>query len=169
MSYTVKNLQSFRTPDGGGFNATLYRDGKRIAHVHDAGRGGCYSIDFVQGVDRHAEAALLKTAADALPQESFTSGGVVTHYQPDVDMLISGFVSAVEDAKQDKRLLKMLATTCMFTDPSKPGIQMLAKTHKPDPILFVKLRQKYPAAVILNELPPEQALALIKAEQNSND
>lgn len=42
MSYSVKNVKTFRGMEGYGFNATLYRDNKRVAHVDDEGNGGCY-------------------------------------------------------------------------------------------------------------------------------
>jgi hypothetical protein len=46
MTYTVKNVKSFRGREGYGFNASLYRDGKRVALVMDAADGGCMSFEF---------------------------------------------------------------------------------------------------------------------------
>jgi len=47
--YTVKNVKTFRGMEGIGFNASLYRDGKRVATVDDSAHGGCYDwhwLDF---------------------------------------------------------------------------------------------------------------------------
>ena len=52
MEWTVKNVKSFRGREGDGFNATLYRDGKRVALVDDAANGGCYSYTWF---DRNAD------------------------------------------------------------------------------------------------------------------
>ena len=43
MSYTIKGVKTFRGMEGQGFNATLCRDGKPVAHVDDEGCGGCYN------------------------------------------------------------------------------------------------------------------------------
>lgn len=40
MNYHVKNVKSFEGMEGYGFNATLYRDKKRVAKVIDEGNGG---------------------------------------------------------------------------------------------------------------------------------
>lgn len=51
MTYSVKSVKFFDTPDGGGFNCTLYKDGKKVAHVHDAGWGGSLHYDCMNGWD----------------------------------------------------------------------------------------------------------------------
>lgn len=47
MSYSVKNVKTFRGNEGTGFNATLYRDNKKVALVDDDAWGGCYSWDWL--------------------------------------------------------------------------------------------------------------------------
>jgi hypothetical protein len=42
--YEVKNVKSFKGHDGLGFNASLYRDGTKVAFVTDLASGG--DIDF---------------------------------------------------------------------------------------------------------------------------
>lgn len=37
--YSMKGVKSFHTPDGGGYNASIYYEGKRICEVHEAGMG----------------------------------------------------------------------------------------------------------------------------------
>lgn len=37
---TLRRLELFRSPDGGGINADVYMDGVRIGDIHDSGRGG---------------------------------------------------------------------------------------------------------------------------------
>ena len=51
MTYSIKSVQRFDTPDGGGFNCTLYEDGKKVAYVHDEGRGGGLYFDWLAGTD----------------------------------------------------------------------------------------------------------------------
>jgi hypothetical protein len=49
MAYSVKSVKFFDTPDGGGFNCTLFQDGKKVAYVHDSGMGGSLHYDCVNG------------------------------------------------------------------------------------------------------------------------
>ena len=37
--YAMKGVKTFNTPDGGGYNASIYYEGKRICEVHEAGMG----------------------------------------------------------------------------------------------------------------------------------
>lgn len=39
-AYTVRNLKTFMTHDGGGLNATLHRGGVKVAQIEDGGTGG---------------------------------------------------------------------------------------------------------------------------------
>ena len=48
MNYEVKNVKGFMGEDCPGYNATLYRDGQKVALVIDSGNGG--EVDF-QWVD----------------------------------------------------------------------------------------------------------------------
>lgn len=51
MEYTLQGIKTFRGTDGQGLNATLYRDGIKVAFVIDAGCGG--DVDW-QWFDRQA-------------------------------------------------------------------------------------------------------------------
>lgn len=51
MTYSIKSVKRFDTPDGGGFNCTLYENGKKVAYVYDEGRGGGLYFDCVNGWD----------------------------------------------------------------------------------------------------------------------
>ncbi len=44
--YIVKNVKTFRGTEGQGFNATLYRDGKKVAFIIDSARGGIYTYEW---------------------------------------------------------------------------------------------------------------------------
>ena len=47
MTYTVKNVKTFDTPDGGGYNASFYCGKTKVANIHDGGFGGCLEYDWV--------------------------------------------------------------------------------------------------------------------------
>lgn len=47
MSYEVKNVKTFVGMEGKGYNATLYRDGVKIAFVIDEGNGGETNVQWL--------------------------------------------------------------------------------------------------------------------------
>ena len=46
MDYKVKNVKTFMGTEGHGFNASLYRDGKKVAFIIDSAQGGCYDFQW---------------------------------------------------------------------------------------------------------------------------
>lgn len=52
MSYTVKNVKTFRGKERDGFNTDLYRDDKKVAFVINDGSGGRFAYRFVNEKER---------------------------------------------------------------------------------------------------------------------
>jgi hypothetical protein len=69
--YSIKGVQTFKGREGmGGFNLTLYRNGKRVSEVINSDNGGCHSYYWF--ANKHAEEAALREQAQiAFPQETF--------------------------------------------------------------------------------------------------
>ncbi|GAH34833.1 unnamed protein product, partial [marine sediment metagenome] len=53
--YTIKNIKTFRGHDGQGYNATLYRDGKRIAVLIEFASGGPLDIEWLDRDEKRVE------------------------------------------------------------------------------------------------------------------
>ena len=47
MNLTIKGLKTWATSDGGGYQCNLYKDGKKIAFVHNEGNGSEIQIDWI--------------------------------------------------------------------------------------------------------------------------
>lgn len=47
MNLTIKSFKTWSTNDGGGYQFNLYKDGKKIAFVHNDGNGGEIQIDWL--------------------------------------------------------------------------------------------------------------------------
>lgn len=110
--YEVKAVKSFRGREGYGFNASLCRDGKRVALVDDAGNGGCFSyhwLDYKEGrcaevtVRNHAgvERTRKCTPEEALFVEHVRANTDKT-LEPE-DMFVAALVDDYEAAKQVRR------------------------------------------------------------------
>jgi hypothetical protein len=44
--YTLARVQTFRSLDGGGYNADILKNGKKIAEAHDDGNGGGVLVNY---------------------------------------------------------------------------------------------------------------------------
>lgn len=106
--YTVKNVKTFIGMEGQGFNATLYRDGKKVAFVIDDACGGCYNYSFVSLQEEKDYFAFCK----ALPPIDF-QGSPLTM---DGDIFVSDLVSQYQQDKKLRSLCKTKTVVLMKDD-----------------------------------------------------
>jgi hypothetical protein len=125
-------LKTFYTPDGGGYNCTLYRDGKRVAEIHDGGHGGEIEIE-IAWLDRSSRIMNVEAGYCTYPEETILLNHVKGMYYPadtalgikenSLTMGTSGFigelVSDFEFEKKVRRLIKN--STCYRTKPQGSG------------------------------------------------
>jgi len=110
--YTVKSVKTFRGREGMGFNATLCRDGKKVALVDDAANGGSYSyhwLDYKEG--RKVEVDIVNWQGKAVkmhctPEQAKFVEHVRAHtketFEPE-DRFVVDLVDDFEEAKTLKR------------------------------------------------------------------
>lgn len=110
--YTVRKLKSFIGMEGYGFNADLYRDGKKVAFVIDDASGGCLDIQWVGG-HKSEEAAKLREYVKSLP--TFKLNGVEANVEVDEDLFIGELVN---DAFLVKDLRSKMKGKVLFIIPS---------------------------------------------------
>jgi hypothetical protein len=121
MNYTVKNIKSFKGMEGLGFNASLYRDDKKVAFVVDSAQGGCLDFEWVDSQEpavninitnrdglHHTykgtpEEKILAEYVNSLPKIKFFGKGL----KVDSDMFVT---KLVEDSENEKRLKRMCRT-----------------------------------------------------------
>ena len=119
MPYEVRNVKTFMGNDCPGFNATLYRDGVKIALVVDDGSGGMMSFEWLDCQAPKVEipwwnyknepCMILCTPEEAKLHEFIrgkTFDGLSGPEQMDIEMFASGLVDKFENAKRFKRLCK---------------------------------------------------------------
>jgi hypothetical protein len=90
--YEVKGVKSFIGLEGYGFNATLYKDGKKVAFVIDDANGGCYNFQFDSAELEKEFFAYVKT----LPALEFQG----TTLDMDGDLYVGGLVEQYETQKK---------------------------------------------------------------------
>tara|TARA_Y100000310_G_scaffold120945_1_gene119702 strand:- start:1136 stop:1810 length:675 start_codon:yes stop_codon:yes gene_type:complete len=108
QGYEVKGVKSFLGREGYGFNATMYREGKKIAFVMDSADGGMYDWEWV---DRKEEAILEMNVA-TLPEQPSGIEGADWTLKIDMDWFISGLV---EDFENDKTFRTKCKTKTLFS------------------------------------------------------
>lgn len=171
MSYTVKNVKTFRGHDGNGWEASLYNPaGKRVAVVVEDGWGGGLQFHWedhdqprveTNGLDYKGNPLIykdtpfesaLRTHCLSLPEwEGFDGNMMAT----DMDIYVGGLVEDALTAKDLKKTLKKMA----IVDGGAVYTYKCTPTH---PTAREQIKAKYPNAVVLNDLPFDEALALFK-------
>ncbi len=93
--------------EGEGFNAMLYRDGRRIAFVIDDASGGEIRIQWTDPHTRDEEEVRFLEFLKTLPKEQLDG----TEYSVNPDMFIA---TLVDEASNEKRLRRMFRTQTLF-------------------------------------------------------
>ena len=143
MKAQLKNVKysAFASHETSCFEATLYVDGVKTAIIDNDGRGGC---DRVHALNR----SMLDAYEATLPPG----------YCP-LEIAVAEMLNRWLVARDLKRWLKKLSF--ITKDCEKGQIRQLTAPYSKE--LGDKLRLKHPDAVILNELPLEDALDLVMA------
>lgn len=156
--YSVTGIKSFRGREGYGFNATLHRDGRKVAFVIDEANGGCFRYEWLgkDAATRQADEQALADYCATLPQTDLGNGHSVA---TDADLFLA---TIVEDAENAQRLLRrvriLLKKHVLFVFDGK----MRQSTAAPTPSLIAQFAAKYPTARILNGMPQDEAVALYR-------
>jgi hypothetical protein len=141
----VRNVKTFASPDGGGFNCTLTYEGKKIASVHDDGNCGCHEYFWDTGCQHfHME---LEAAADALPPVIYRD----TSLNKDLDWVVSDLVQAVEAEAVERRACKK--GLCYQKDGDDKGRFWV--TTMPDTPANREVCQKAGAVTFINDKYPD--------------
>lgn len=142
MNATVKAVKTWRTDDGGGWQADLFVDGRKAALVTDEGTGGClrWQVLNVEAVE-----AFATSCGVAQP---FAGRSAMVMCDTEMDIEIAKLVDAHEQAKQIKRWCR---SATLFTVPGDEAGSYRTIKAKYAPAVKAHILGKYPNAVILNE------------------
>lgn len=170
-TYTISAVKTFQGMDGQGFNANINRDGKKVALAIDEGCGGGYLFHFD---DRSEHDAFDAFCADWLTKNPPRYLGL-TEKQIEVikagknkvkDSWIDGpeeWISRELDRHETiKRMKRTLARTTIFVVKGSDNLKTMKgprKGREGGHAHFIK--EKYPDATILNDLPIEEAMPIL--------
>jgi len=99
--FTIKNFKTWSTYDGGGYQFTLYYDGKKYAHVHNDGNGGWVTVDCYNEADQKE----FDSYIDGLPKWKSSIDGSDMNMTTDIfmDELVNDYELAKKLAKAKKK------------------------------------------------------------------
>lgn len=156
--YTVKGVKSFIGRQGHGFNASLYKDGKKIAFVIDNANGGMLDFQWEKGCQ--AEEKLLEDYCATLPKWTSASIGMddgdTTEHATDPEFFMAGLVGEYIDKQGLARQLKK--KVIMISDEGR----VLNSKNPASPEVLAAFVKNYPTATILNTLPIDEAYRLYR-------
>jgi len=105
--YTVRDVKTFRGMEGEGYNATLCRDGRKVAYVIDDATGGDIHIQWTGSRSRAAEEERLLEFLKTLPKERWED----TEYDVTPDIFLAALV---DQAQIEQRLRRLFRTETLF-------------------------------------------------------
>jgi hypothetical protein len=130
MDYTLKGIKTFRGTDGDGLNATLYRDGVKVAFILDEGNGGDMHLQWfdqqatrmtIPWVDYQGKPCTIRCTPEEAKLYEFLRGKTWTFgkefgkpdqtIQTDPDDFIA---ELAEKTLNDNRFQKMCKTKVLF-------------------------------------------------------
>ena len=145
MTYTMKGLKTWKGMDGLGWEASLYKDGKKLGLVMDEVSGGEVRVDV--SAEAYAELHIYV-------ESTYTPDGEYPELGPDVGTFLGGLADKVE---METKLKRLLAKKTYVVFDHSPGKFSMLKT-KFTPEVAKGLKAKYPEGMrILNELPIAEA------------
>lgn len=154
--YTLKGVKTFRGREGYGCNATLCKDGAKLAEVLDEGNGGMVLIRWVDGPEpRSKSAAAFNAFLATLPPDTSFDPPIAV----DADLFIGRLVDEHETLAKLRRKAKKAV---LFVDGGKlwtcapHGQNTLEAAIK-------AVGAKYPDAAILNTRAEGEWLSLVPA------
>lgn len=152
--YSVTKVKSFRGMEGQGFNATLLKNGAKVAFVIDEGNGGCYRYEWADGFRETPESEAFAAYAKSLPPMPSTFAGMEPLDMHD-DLLVSILVDRAEIEKKMRNWCKKKTVVQIGNDIGTDVYTTFKVpwTEETKPKYGVYFAQKYPGQRIriLNE------------------
>jgi hypothetical protein len=155
--YNVKAVKTFHGHDGYGWEANLYKGGKKVATVVEDGWGGNLKFYF-EGETKEQRVTQdeidLNDFCKTLPQ--WKSEYDNTMHDTNREIFVDGLVTDKLYEKDVKKLLKKFA---IFDNG-----QIFTYGCSPDhPSVRPQIKKKHPNAVVLNDVPLEDAIRFYKS------
>jgi len=139
--YSLKNIKTFRSMEGEGFNSTLYKDGKKLCNVDDEGVGGC--LDFS---DYKVEEALNKELKEKVGTFDYDK----TKLEYNAEIFIDDLFNEFQENKMFKKQCK--SKTLVITKDCKEGEYIQFKFEYGEKATeFIKSKYKDNLVEIINE------------------
>ena len=131
----LKNLKTFMGMEGQGFNVDVWINGVKCMLAIDSANGGCFDYQSYAYNNPKAELVkantkLLEDYIASLPEypleidgKPYERDGEVVMMKPDMDTFIDDCINALQKAKEEKKLVKLMQTSFLFGVPNANSYQ----------------------------------------------
>tara|TARA_R110000787_G_scaffold250297_1_gene355925 strand:+ start:5546 stop:6115 length:570 start_codon:yes stop_codon:yes gene_type:complete len=145
MTYTIKGLKTWDTHDGGGWQVSLYANGKRIAEVTQRGHGGPLWWEF-KPVDAHALVAFGASQGVS----DFLDGNFVK-FDTDADSALCEMVDDLEHKREMKRWCKT-KVVFRFPQDEEGKYRTIKCAHYTESVRRKMVERYGPDVIIMNKV-----------------
>lgn len=159
MKIELKNIKhaEFASQETHCYEASLYVDGRRVAHVSNDGHGGCDMVHVLGDGDRRfANNKLLHDAKQYLSRH--------IGYGPDAALEIH-CADLVNDWLLERDIKKAIKRRILFQKPDNNAIFQCKAQWKPTKENIAHLRTKQPDWIVLNDKPLDELVQIWRAAQ----
>ena len=98
MELTIKSLKTWNSPDGGGFELSLYADGRMVARVYNGGQGGPNSYSWVKPDDED----LVEAYIESLPDDVRRRWVIDRFLEVTLDWLVDDLINARNEGRVEE-------------------------------------------------------------------
>lgn len=153
----LKNIKhaEFASQETYCYEATLYVDGKRFAKVSNQGHGGCDMQFPIKPITYKDLAKLEKTIAKEYPKYG-SEYGDGEEYDQNLDMVCGNLVSQWLMDRGIKKSLKKILYVRSDGEKDVWSMSNAAGAKNHGEAIRQKIKEKFPQAIILNDLPIEE-------------
>lgn len=156
--YSVKGLKFFRGIEGRGFNATLYRDNKRLGTIIDDAHGGPLMVEL-----SHEDRQALNDYVHSLPDVTCSfidpDTGKPAIVKPSVDLFLSNLVNLTDMLNRIRKLLKKPNMLVVLDKGEVYRIEYMSAVNTK---IIDDYRKTYPDHLILNRLSEDEIMGLLE-------
>ena len=148
MTYTLKGLKTWKSHDGGGWQAKLLANGKVIAEVTDEGNGG--PLDWLFMPDTSDNVVAFGAAHGVT---DILASRCIVRCDTAADTAVCEMVDALENAQRhNKQVRRWCKTETLFRLPDdKEGAYRTIKAVYAPPVRKFILQKYGPTVTIVNE------------------
>jgi hypothetical protein len=112
--FTLKGVKTFKGMENDQYDATLYCQGKALAHIWDDGWGGCLNVEYKSPAAEQIVKAFCATQPPMICEWIDKETGKPGEIKYDIELLAGDLMDIYYRDKEEARFARHAKKTCLF-------------------------------------------------------